>query len=152
MSVDGTARKTIDNGIECEDCDECLEGDGTLGFGVAGDVGCYIGLDVWGLFGTTLGCKGCGQVGVDIYGGVKGQTGECGDDLCAFAGVKANASATTPCVGFSLGFIGMAVQCTASADACAEGGGCPTCSSNCSACADANAGVSCNVSSSGTCN
>ncbi len=150
ISLSGT--KKTNSGFTCGSCTDCLQGNGSMGFGVAGSVGCFISFNIFnGLFKQTLGCPSCGSIGLDVYGGIQGQRGACGNTMCAYAGAKARAAATTPCVGFSIGFIGFAAQCTASASACAEGSGCGTCSSQCSGCAQASGGLSCSVSSSGTC-
>jgi len=150
LTINGN--KTKDNGYTCGTCTDCVSGNGTLGFGVAGDVGCYVSFDLYdGWYKKTIGCKSCGHLGVDIYGGLQGQTGECGGKACAFAGAKAKASATTPCVGFGVGWFGISAQCTATAQGCAEANGCGNCTNNCSNCGGGSAGLSCNVSLSGNC-
>jgi len=151
-SVDLNGSKTKDNGYQCGTCTDCISGDATLGFGVAAEVGCYLDFDLYdGLYRKTIGCKTCGRVGLDVYGGVQGQTGECGGDLCVFSGAKATAKVTTPCVGFGVKWFGISAQCSATAEGCAEANGCGTCSSNCSECFGGSADFSCNVSASGNC-
>jgi len=150
LSLNGN--KTKDQGYQCGTCTDCLSGNGTLGFGVAGDIGCHLSFDLYdGWYKKTIGCKSCGHIGLDVYGGVQGQTGECGGDICAFAGAKADAKATTPCIGFGVGWFGISAQCSASAAGCAETNGCGTCTNNCSQCFGVSAGFSCNVSVSGNC-
>jgi hypothetical protein len=152
-SVGLNGSKTKDNGYQCGTCTDCLSGDATLGFGVAAEIGCYLEFDLYeGWYKKTIGCKTCGHLGLNIYGGVQGQTGECGGDICAFSGAKAKAKATTPCLGFGVGWFGISAQCSATTEACAEASGCGTCSSNCSGCFGSSAGFSCNVSASGDCN
>ncbi|MBT9555601.1 MAG: hypothetical protein IV100_06200, partial [Myxococcales bacterium] len=154
-SVTARGAKTDDNGFQCEgeECTECLSADASVGFGVAGSVGCFISVDFWdGWVGATLGCQECGTVGVDVWAGGGGQKGACGGNLCAFAGAGARANANTPCIGVSVGWIGASVQCSASANACAEanncaGGGAGRCADG----ADAGTSVSCNVSANGSC-
>jgi len=145
--------KTKDNGYQCGICTDCLSSDATLGFEVAAEVGCYLGFSLFdGLFTKNIGCETCGHLGLDIYGGAQGQTGECGGDICAFSGAKAKAKATTPCLDFGVAWFGISAQCSATEEACAEASGCGTCSSNCSGCLGSSAGFSCNVSASGDCN
>jgi hypothetical protein len=148
-SVSLNGKKTSNEGYECDTCTECLSGDGTLGFDVSGDAGCKIDLDLFdGWYKKTIGCDSCGHLGLGVYGGVQGQTGDCGGKICAFAGAKAKASASTPSVSMGVGWFGVSVQCTVTGSACAEANGCGNCTGNCSKCADASVGASCNVSGS----
>ncbi len=151
-SVGLSGTKTDDHGFACPggSCTQCLSAQGQLGFGVQGAVDCFVSLDLWdGFFGTSLGCQGCGTIGVSAYGGVGGQRGECGGSLCASAGAGISASASTPCVGFRVGWYGISARCALSASACAEANNCGSC--QCRNCADASTSLSCSVSTSGTC-
>jgi hypothetical protein len=151
VGVSGT--KTDDNGFACPgaSCTQCLAAQVQVGFGVQGAVDCFIGMDIWnGTFKKDVGCKSCGTIGVNTYGGVGGQRGACGGKLCAFAGAGISASASSPCVGFSVGWIGFSARCSLTASACAEANNCGSC--QCKNCADATVGLSCSVNASGQCN
>jgi hypothetical protein len=151
-SLGASGTKVNDNGFEClnGDCTECLSSKVTVGFGVAGAVDCFIGLNFWdGWVTRAIGCKNCGTIEVNAYGGGGGQVGECGGSLCAFAGAGINATASTPCLNISVGWIGFSARCSATASACAEANNCGNCT--CKNCASATTSVSCSVNMSGQC-
>ncbi len=151
-SVGVSGSRTEDQGFSCPggDCEACLSATGQAGFGVSGSVDCYVSLDLWdGFFSTSLGCQGCGSLGVNAYAGVGGQTGECGGSLCAFAGAGVEASASTPCISAAVGWFGFSARCSLTASACAEANACGSCS--CDGCGSASTSLSCSVNTGGTC-
>jgi hypothetical protein len=136
-----------------DECNECANLMASASLGIGGQLSCYISLKLTRpRYSKVIGCMNCASVRGDIYGGGELRDGECGSGGCAFAGVSAAASATSPCFSAGIGWFGVSAQCRASATGCAESNSCGSCT-RCSGCSNISTNASCTIQvGSTTCN
>ena len=139
VSVNGTAslnaEKVSNNGDTRGTCIECEKVAATLGAGAGVGADCILKLSFRGA-SSKLGCKGCAALDIQTTGGMSGQRGACGGQLCSTLKSTIKGSVRAPSMRFQRGYWKVEGKCGASWDSCSElrscGGACSCANGACS--------------------